>query len=99
MRVGKFKNGKAKGKDKIKGEMIKGGGDMVVDWFLRLCNMAFESSVVPEYWRSVVIVPLYKGKGERIEYKNYRGINLLSVVGKIYTGILVGRVCRVTGFD
>ena len=44
--------------------MIKGGGDMVVDCIWRLCNLAFESSVVPEDWRSV-FVPLYKGKGER----------------------------------
>ena len=29
--------------------------------------MAFESGVVPEDWRSVVIVPLCKGKGERSE--------------------------------
>ena len=36
------------------------------------------------------------GKGERTECKNYRGINLLSVVGKIYAGILVDRVHRVT---
>ena len=27
--------------------------------------MAFQSGVVPEDWRSAVIVPLYKGKGER----------------------------------
>ena len=58
--------------------------------------MAFESGVVPEDWRSGVIVPLYKGKGERTECKNYRGISLLSVVGKIYTGILVDNVRRVT---
>ena len=45
--------------------MRKGGGDRVVDWMWRLCNMAFESGVVPEDWRSAVIVPLYKGKGER----------------------------------
>ena len=32
---------------------------------------------------------LYKGKGGINEYKNYRGINLLSVVGKIYAEILV----------
>ena len=51
--------------------------------------MAFESSVVPEDWRSSANVPLYKGKGERNVYKNYRGISLLSVVGKIYAGILV----------
>ena len=32
MRVGKLKNGKAVGKDETTGEMIKGGGDRVVDW-------------------------------------------------------------------
>ena len=31
------------------------------------------------------------------ECKNYKGISLLSVVGKIYVGILIDRVCRVTG--
>ena len=65
MRVGKLKNGKAAGKDKITGEMIKGGGDRVVDWIWRLCNMAFESGVVPKDWRSAAIVPLYKREGER----------------------------------
>ena len=59
--------------------------------------MAFESGVVPRDWRSAVNVPLYKGKGERTECKNYSGISLLSMVGKIYAGILVDRVHRVTG--
>ena len=42
-----------------------------------------------EDWRSAVVIPLYKGKGERTEYKKYRGISLLRVVGKIYAGILI----------
>ena len=58
--------------------------------------MAFESGVVSEDGRSAVIVPLYKGKGERNEC-NYRDINLLSVFEKIYVGILVDKICRVTG--
>ena len=29
-------------------EMIKGGGDRLMDWILRLFNMAFESGVVSE---------------------------------------------------
>ena len=57
--------------------------------------MAFKSGFVPEDWKSAVITPLYKGKGERTECKNYRGISLLSVVGKIYEGILIDRVRRV----
>ena len=89
MRVGKLENGKAAGKDEITGEIIKGGSDRVVDWFWRLCNIAFESGVVLKNWRSGVIVPLHKGKGEKTECKNYRGISMLSVIGKIYAGILV----------
>ena len=54
--------------------------------------MAFKSDVVTEDLRSAMIVPLQKGKGEMIKCKNYRGISLLSVVGKIYADILVRSV-------
>ena len=40
------------------GKMTKGGGDRVVDWIWKLCNMAFESGVVPYDWRSAVILQL-----------------------------------------
>ena len=97
VRVDKLKNGKAEGKDQITGEIIKGGGDKMVDWIWRSCNTAFENGVVPKLWRYSVIVPLYKGKGEISECKNYRDIGLLSVAGKIYKRTLVIRVRRVTG--
>ena len=35
-------------------------------------------------------------KGKRTEYSKYRGISFLSMVGKIYAGILVDKVCKVT---
>ena len=44
--------------DEVTGEMIKGGGNKVIDWIWSLCNLAFESDVVTEYWISAVIVPL-----------------------------------------
>ena len=58
--------------------------------------MAYEGGVVPEDWRSAVIIPLYMGKGGRNECKNYGGISLLSLVGKIYSGIQIDRVRRMT---
>ena len=42
-----------------------------------------------------MIVSLYTGKGERTEFKNSRGISLLSMVGKLYAGILMDSICRV----
>ena len=72
--------------------MIKGGGDSVVDWILSLCDTAFETGVVPEDWRSAMIVPFYKGKGEVMECSNYTDISLQIMVGKIYEEILVDRV-------
>ena len=51
--------------------------------------MAFENGVVPEDWRSTVIVELYRSKENRTECKNYRGISKLNVVGKRYAGILI----------
>ena len=73
MRVGNRDNGKGVGKD----EVIGGKGEMVVNWIWRLCNMASERGVVPEDWRSSVIIPLHEGKLEKTEYKNYRGSSLL----------------------
>ena len=46
--MGNLKKGKAAGKDEVTGEMIKGGGNRVVDWIWRLFNMSFESGGVPK---------------------------------------------------
>ena len=43
-----LKNGKAAAKDEVTGEMIQGRGDILVGWFWKLCNMAFEGGGVPE---------------------------------------------------
>ena len=34
------------------------------------------------------IVTLYKNKGDRSDCNNYRGISLLSIVGKVYTQVM-----------
>ena len=72
LRVGKLKNEKAPGKDEGTRELIKGGGDKVLEWIWGLCNMASESGVLSKNWRFAGIVPLCEGKGERTECSSWR---------------------------
>ena len=39
-------------------------------------------------------MPLYKNKGSLNDPDNYRGITLLSCVGKLFTAVLNGRVTK-----
>ena len=56
----------------------------MLEWLVRLLDLNFDTGVVPMEWLGACIVPLYKGKGDKCECSNSRGISLLSVVGKLY---------------
>ena len=45
--------------------------------------------VVPMDLPGACIVPLYKGKGDKCECSNSRGISLLSVVGELFGRVLI----------
>ena len=84
--------GKATGLDGIPAECLKKGGRVVVEWLVRLLNICFDAGEVPADWRMAAIVPIYKGKGDKHMCSNYRGISLLSIVGKIYGRVLINRI-------
>ena len=94
--IKRLKAGKSAGLDGIVGECIKSGGETVVEWLVRVFNGCFESGCVPGDWKSACIVPLYKGKGDKRDCGSYRGISLLSVVGKLYGRVLIERVIECT---
>ena len=82
--VSKLKNGKASGVCNIAAEMLKCGGPETIIWLTNIIRQAWESEVLLGDWRKGIILPFYKGKGSRQECKNYRGITLLSVPGKVF---------------
>ena len=49
-------------------------------------------SIVPVDWVTACMVSLYKGQGDVHECSNFRGISLLSVVGKVYGRVLINRI-------
>src|SRR5678815_918799 len=77
-------------------EMLKKGGDIVVECLMRLFNVCWDQCEVPQDWQDSCLVPIYKGKGDKKECSNYRGISLLSVVGKIYGRIIIKNVKSIT---
>ena len=82
--VNEMKSGNAPGLDGFPVESLKKGVMAMLEWLVRLLNSSFDMWVVPIDWRGACIVPLYKGKGDKCERSNSRGISLLRVVGKLF---------------
>ena len=94
--VNKLKKGKSPGVDGITSEMLKCGGECLLEWLRRVCNVCLLNEKVPNDWMRAIIVPIYKGKGDRSDCRNYRGISLLSIPGKVYGRILIEKVRSMT---
>ena len=90
-----MKSGKASSVCGIQGELLKAGVEIIVKWLQKICNLAWRTGVAPVDWRSAVIVPTPR-KGSKKVCKNYQGISLLSIPGKILAKVLNNRVRRVT---
>ena len=71
---------------------LKKGGMTMLERLVRSLNLSFDMGAVPMDWRGACIVPLYKGKGDKCECSNSRGIDLLSVVDKLFGRVLIKRV-------
>ena len=87
-----LKNGKACGIDNITNEMIKCFSVKNLHVLRNLFNMVLESGEVPHDWLIGIIKPIYKNKGDINDPDNYRGITLLSCIGKLFTSILNNRL-------
>lgn len=83
----------APGVDGVVNEVLKYGGEGMERALHKLFTIFFERERVPADWTRGLVVPLYKD-GDKHEVDNYRGITLLSVVGKLYTVVLNNRLSK-----
>jgi len=90
----KMKRHKAPGLSGLIAEMIQATGDIGTQWILDLCNGIVKEGSIPEDWKSSVVLPVYKGKGDPMECGSYRGIKLLEHAMKVVERIFEHR--RVT---
>ena len=83
---------KAPGEDGIPPEVIKAGKEALIEDLHELLCLCWREGSVPSDMRGAKIVTLYKNKGDRSECNSYRGIPLLSIVGKVFARVILARL-------
>ena len=69
-----LKNGKACSTDMILNEFIKSTFDIMKQIYVDLFNRILNEGQIPESWTVGMIVPIYKNKGDKEDFNNYRGL-------------------------
>jgi len=89
-----LKNNKAMGDDQILNEYIKSTSDYMINIYTKLFNVILSTGVIPDSWTNGVILPLFKKKGSRSNVDNYRGITIMSCLGKLFTSVINIRLTK-----
>ena len=85
--VNQLKCGKAPGICGIHAEPLMAGGNVVLVSMHADLQSAWNTGIIPTDWKRA-LVPLWKGKGNHQDCNNYRGVTLLSVLGKVFARII-----------
>ena len=86
-----LKNNKAPGDDGITTELLKLGGETIVEEMTCIAGSIWHSERIPEDWLMQITIPVYKNLAHDI-CNNFRGIALLSVPGKVLCRIIYNRL-------
>ena len=92
--ISRLKNNKACGSDHIRNEFLKKAPPMLIEFICNFFNLILSTGFVPDCWCHGFIMPLYKAKGSREDPNNYRGITLLSCLGKLFTACINSRISQ-----
>ena len=88
----KLKNGKSCGIDNILNEFIKYSPPEMTSLLTYYFNLILNSGIIPSDWTLGIIIPIFKKKGSIDDPDNYRGITLLSCIGKFFTLLINTRL-------
>ena len=90
--IGAASAGKSPGQDGIAVETVKHCREVLLDPLHDLLVVYWETGELPQNFKDSKIVTLYKSKGDRSNCDNYRGISLLSVIGKMFSRVVLRRL-------
>ena len=77
--------------DLLLNEFFIESADILVGHITDIFNIIYDSGYFPQSWSEGFIVPLLK-KGNKEDVSNYRGITIISNLGKLFTNVLNARL-------
>lgn len=77
--------------DNILNEFLIETSDILSGHITEIFNKVLDSGYFPEIWAKGFVIPIHK-KGDTNDPNNYRGITLLSNLGKLFTSVLTKRI-------
>jgi hypothetical protein len=84
----RMKGGKAMDSDGIPIKVWRCLGDVTIVWLTKLFNIIFRSNKMFDEWRQIILVPIFKNKGDAQSCTNYQGIKLMSHTMKLWKRII-----------
>lgn len=90
--IRRLKCNKACGSDEVLNEFMKNCPISCIHIICDLFNIVLNTGIVPTKWCLGTIIPIYKHKGSQSDPNNYRGITLLSCIGKLFTACINERL-------
>ena len=89
--ISSLKNSKAPGSDLITAEVLKAGGEPIVNTLHLIFSKILKEETTPIHFSTMLITPVHK-KGDKSMPQNYRAIALLSIPGKVLNKILMSKI-------
>ena len=86
--------GKVPGLDGIPIELLRCEGDNIAIAVYVFILGVWRGDPVLQDWVDAFMLPLYKGKGSKPNYGDYRGISLLEAVGKVFSKVLSNQLIK-----
>ena len=87
-----MKSGKATGPSEVSVKMIAASGEIRVKVMREMCQRVLNGREMPDEWKTSVIMPIFKGKGDVMSCGSYRGVKLLEHAMKIVETVLQRRI-------
>ena len=97
--MNKMKLGKAAGPSEVNMDMIMASRKFGVGVLKKLCQRVLDGKGMPEEWKTSVVVPIFKGKGDVMDCAAYRGIELLEHAMKIVERVQEKRIRELVKVD